>query len=90
MAAAPAGEAVQMAVVQVAAAPAQGSNRGDGGWFRQAAMTLAQCFGDAGPAGARAAMVRQLEAQGKTRAHEHGGSGGDDMNSKSLFLLHLL
>ena len=84
MAAAPAG-----AAVQVAAAPAQGSNRGDGGWCRPA-LTLAQCFGDAGPAGARAAMVRQLEAQGKTRAHGHGGSGGDDMNSKSLFLLRLL
>ena len=53
-------------------------------------MTLAQCFGDAGPAGACATMVRQLEAQGKTRAHGHGGSGGDDMNSKSLFLLRLL
>ena len=41
----------------MAAAPAQGSNRGDGGWCRQATVTLAQCSGDAGPAGARAAMV---------------------------------
>ena len=90
MAAALAGAAVQMAAMQVAVAPAQGSNRGDGGWCRQATVTLAQCFGDAGPAGARAAMMRQLEAQGKIRAHGHGGSGGDDMNSKSLFLLLLL
>ena len=27
----------------------------------------------------RAAGARQLEAQGKIRAHGHGGSGGDDM-----------
>ena len=53
-------------------------------------MTLAQCFGDVGSAGAHAAMVRQLEAQGKTRAHGHDGSSGDDMNLKSLFLLRLL
>ena len=39
--AAPAGAAVQMAAVQVAATPAQGSNRGDGGWCRQAVVTLA-------------------------------------------------
>ena len=47
MAAAPAG-----AAVQVAAAPTQGFNRGDGGWCRQAAVTLAQCSGDASLVGA--------------------------------------
>ena len=41
------------AAVQVAVAAAQGSNRGDGGWCRKAAVTLAQCSGDAGPARAR-------------------------------------
>ena len=41
-------------------------------------------------AGAGAAGVQQLDAQGKTRAYGHGGSGEDDMKSISLFFLLLL
>ena len=57
-------------------------------WLRAAAA--AQCTGGNDGWCVRAAGALQLEAQGKTRAHVLGGSGGDDMNSKSLPLLLLL
>ena len=41
-------------------------------------------------AGAGAARVRQLDAQGKTRAYGHSDSGEDDMKSISLFFFLLL